>query len=59
MKSFWCGAVIPDCDTRFVGRDEPDVLRQVAEHAAGVHGLDDLPAATVDRVRRLISDISE
>ncbi|RPA61158.1 DUF1059 domain-containing protein [Gordonia oryzae] len=50
MKSFWCGAVIADCDARFIGRDENDVPRHVADH---------LPAVTVDRVHRWISDVSE
>ncbi|QTI68130.1 DUF1059 domain-containing protein [Gordonia polyisoprenivorans] len=59
MKSFWCGAVIPHCDARFVGADERAVLQQVADHAAHGHGLDELPATTVDRVRQLISDVPE
>jgi predicted small metal-binding protein len=56
MKRFWCGAVIPNCNAKFEGESEQDILRQVAAHAARDHGLAEVPTSVVDRVRELITD---
>jgi predicted small metal-binding protein len=56
MKRFWCGAVIPDCQAKFEGESEQDILRQVAAHAARDHGIAEVPASVADRVRELITD---
>lgn len=56
MKSFWCGAVIPNCSAKFTGESEQDILRQVAAHAAKDHGIADVPASVVDRMRELIRE---
>lgn len=56
MKEFWCGAVIPNCQARFRGKDEPDILRQVAAHAAHDHGIAEVPREVVEQVRALIRD---
>lgn len=51
MKRFACGDVVPGCDATFVCDTEDDILVQVAEHAAAVHGMSEVPASVVDRVR--------
>ncbi len=56
MKTFACGDVIPDCDVVVRGPDDDDVLRQVAEHARAVHGIDPVPREVVEQVRRGIRD---
>lgn len=56
MKSFWCGAVIPNCEATFEAATEDEILDRVAAHAADDHGLDDLSPTTVARVREVIVD---
>lgn len=56
MKQFWCGAVIPGCKARFTGKDEQEILEQVAAHAACDHQLTDIPAHVIERVKELIDD---
>jgi predicted small metal-binding protein len=56
MKQFWCGAVIPNCEARFTGHSEDEILEQVASHAAHDHGLEAVPEAVVERVRELIRE---
>lgn len=56
MKQFWCGAVIPNCEARFTGKSDDEILQQVAAHAAHDHGLSDVPPAVVERVRELIRE---
>lgn len=56
MKSFWCGAVIPNCEATFEAATEDEILDRVAAHAADDHGLDDLSPITVARVREVIVD---
>jgi predicted small metal-binding protein len=54
MKLFACGDVVPGCDARWVCTTEDEVLAQVAQHAAEVHGLTEVPAELVDAVRASI-----
>lgn len=56
MKSFWCGAVIPNCEATFEATTEEEILELVAEHSADDHGLDDVPPEIVARVREVIVD---
>ena len=56
MKQFWCGAVIPNCGAKFKGKDEADILQQVAEHAAKDHGIQQVPASVVEQVRQQIRE---
>ena len=51
MKSFSCGAVVPNCTAKFTGDTEGDILTQVAEHARRDHGMDVVPAEVVEQVR--------
>ena len=56
MKSFWCGAVIPDCDATFEATTEDEIVELVVAHAADDHGFDDVPPDVVARVREVIVD---
>lgn len=51
MKTFWCGAVVPGCEARFEAEDEAGIMEQVAQHAAEVHGMQEVPDEVVDQVR--------
>jgi predicted small metal-binding protein len=57
MKSFACGDVVPGCEARWVCTDEQEVLREVARHAAEVHGLTEVPDNVVMAVRAAIVDV--
>lgn len=59
MKSFWCGAVIPDCDMRFTAESEDVLLESVAQHAAADHDVESLSPDTLARVRESITDTAE
>jgi len=54
MKRFACGDVVPGCDATFVCDSEDDILAQVAQHAAEVHGMTEVPEAVVVQVRERI-----
>ena len=51
MKRFACGDVVPGCDATFVADSEDDILVQVAQHAAAVHGMSEVPDSVVEQVR--------
>jgi predicted small metal-binding protein len=57
MKSFSCGAVVPNCTASFTGESEGDILAQVAEHARVDHGMTDIPESVVAQVRSHIKDV--
>ncbi len=54
MKSFACGDVVPGCTARWEEPTDEEVLARVAEHAASVHGLLEVPAELVAAVRAAI-----
>jgi predicted small metal-binding protein len=54
MKYLACGDVVPGCDARWACRTEEELLVEVAEHAASVHGISDLSPALVDAIRRAV-----
>ena len=56
MKSFSCGAVVPNCTAKFTGDTEEDVLAQVADHARRDHGMSEVPTEIVDQVRANIQE---
>ncbi len=56
MKEFYCGAVVPDCSTRFRAENEQAILEQVARHAQEAHGMTTVPDAVVEQVRANIHD---
>lgn len=55
MKRFACGDVVPGCTARWERPTEDELLAQVAEHAASVHGLLQVPSELVAAVRAAIT----
>lgn len=54
MKSFACGDVVPGCTARWEEPSDEAVLARVADHAAVVHGMMEVPAELVAAVRASI-----
>lgn len=54
MKSFACGDVVPGCEARWVCNTDEEILFQVAQHAAGAHGLTEVSPELVQSVRSAI-----
>lgn len=57
MKSFACGDVVPGCTARWEEPTDELVLAGVADHAAAVHGLVEVPAELVAAVRAAIRTV--
>jgi len=53
-KVLRCGELFPGCSIEARGETEEDVLRQAAEHARRDHGVGQLDAATVAKVKAAI-----
>jgi predicted small metal-binding protein len=53
--SFRCENVFPGCEGEVQGETEEETLQAAAEHAASVHGVAELDAATVDTVKASIT----
>lgn len=51
MKSFACGAVVPNCIAVFHAPTDDALLAQVAEHAQRDHGMSTVPPELVEQVR--------
>lgn len=51
---FDCEHVFPDCEGSVSGETEADVLQAAAQHAADVHGVEELPAEVVEKVKASI-----
>lgn len=56
MKSFSCGAVVPNCTAKFAGETEDEILSQVADHARSDHGMTEVPPEVVAQVRANIQE---
>ncbi|MAQ13946.1 MAG: DUF1059 domain-containing protein [Sandaracinus sp.] len=54
MKSFSCGAVVPQCQARFEADTEEEILQQVAAHAREAHGIDEPSPELIQQVREHI-----
>ena len=55
-KTVSCRDVGMDCDFVATGETEEDILQQCAEHARKDHGMTEIPAELVDKVRVPIRD---
>lgn len=53
--SFRCENVIPGCEGEVHGDSAEETLQAAAEHAASVHGLDELDTETVEKVKAAIT----
>ncbi|MGH2686545.1 MAG: DUF1059 domain-containing protein [Actinomycetota bacterium] len=49
-----CGDVVDGCPAEINADSEDDVMRQAADHARTAHGLTDLDAATIAKVKGAI-----
>lgn len=58
MKSFACGDVVPGCEASWVCSTEDQILVHVAAHAAGSHGMVELPDALIRSVLEAIVPVS-
>lgn len=58
MKKFACGDVVPGCDTTFNGSNDDEILAQVAQHAADVHGLTEVPQELIGQVMSRIEIVA-
>jgi len=54
VKQFACGDVVPGCDARWAYETDDELMRDVAEHAAAVHGMPEVTPDLVVRVRSRI-----
>ena len=57
MKSFACGAVVPNCVATFTAETEREILGLVATHARDDHGMTTVPPELVDQVRGHITTV--
>jgi len=55
-KTLHCRDVGPDCDFIARGESEDDVMRQVAEHARTVHGIDPVPPELAQKARSVMRE---
>ncbi len=54
-KTMKCGDLMPGCDFVAKGETTDDILKQAADHAKAVHGLDVTPELA-DKVKSVIKD---
>jgi predicted small metal-binding protein len=53
-KSLKCGELFPGCSVEARGETEEEVLKQAAEHARRDHGVSQIDAATLAKVKAAI-----
>jgi predicted small metal-binding protein len=53
-KVIHCNEIFPGCAGVVRAETEDEALQQAAQHAAAAHGVKDLDAATVEKVRSVI-----
>ncbi len=56
MKKFYCGAVVPGCQTTFLADSEEEILAKVATHAREAHGMEEVGDEVVAQVRANIRE---
>lgn len=57
MRQFSCSSVVSECDAQFTGESDDEVLGQVADHAADVHGMTEIPPDVLAKVQAGITTI--
>ena len=55
-KTMSCRDVGPDCDFVARAETEEELMQQVAEHAAAVHGMQEVPPEIAEKVQAAIRD---
>ena len=56
MKTFACGDVVPGCQVKMTGKDEPELMQQVQKHAKEVHGMAQVSPDIAAKVKAKIKD---
>ena len=56
MKTIECRELFPGCNFRAEAASEAELLRKAAEHAASAHGITEVTAEIVAKVRGCIRD---
>jgi predicted small metal-binding protein len=56
-KVLRCGQLFPGCSVEARGESEEDVLKQAAEHAKRDHGVKEIDAATLAKVKAAIHPV--
>ena len=59
MKQLTCRDIGVDCDVKFTGETEEDIMAQAAAHAANEHNLPAIPPHIDQKCRAAIKDIPE
>lgn len=59
MKQLTCRDIGVDCDVKFTGETEEEIMAQAATHAASEHNLPTIPASIDQKCRAAIKDIPE
>lgn len=59
MKQLSCKDIGVDCDVKFVGETEEDIMAQAAAHAASEHNLPSIPHNIDQKCRAAIKDIDD
>lgn len=55
-KKFGCGDVVPGCSFVVTAESEKELMEAVAKHAAEAHGLKEVPAEVVQKVKAHIRE---
>ena len=55
MYTLKCGDIVEGCAAKVESDSVDDLMRQVVQHAAEVHGLTELDDATVEKVKAAIT----
>jgi predicted small metal-binding protein len=55
-KVLACGDIVPGCDAKVQANSEDEVLSQAAVHAREAHGIQQVDAALVEKLRASIKD---
>jgi predicted small metal-binding protein len=56
MKQFACATVVDGCDGVVTGETDDQVLAAAAQHAADVHGINEVPDDLVRQIRAGITE---
>jgi predicted small metal-binding protein len=56
MMSLHLTCIVDGCQQRLRAETEPELLDQVARHAAEAHGISDVPADLLQQVREAIRE---
>jgi len=56
-KQFGCGDVVAGCKFTVTAENEAELMKQVAKHAAAVHGLQEVSPELAAKVKAAIKEV--